>query len=996
MNFEALTCKLIRLPIKKAYDIYNMYTKEHELNFADSIHTSNILVEKVQTKRRIKEECYSKAFIALGLMSRMNNLIADEFFEEVKHYPMIVFMEVIGEFDDDQIKSILENYKEQLPSMIIETLILNLSESEQLSAVRKYQDLFDVKTEMFELFYNCLSKDSQEVLKNRYPTEIKDDPLLDIQNIKTESLKEELEKQKDKLTSVSMDDIVKCLLLKTHSNKEVEEILDILEIYKDRLHEISDQRFILLIGRLKKTFSSLASSERKERVLNMFYKLKDRFKTLGLEQTLEILDAKVDAYYQSIYGTEIIYELLDDAYENEGLHNYVNEVTKRELIKKHLANCNKNEYTLEDFERLVKKTTTTKPQKLIYDDYIEAMIACRQLMEKRIISDDNEYFIELRRKFIQVLNDKVEKDGTYTAPINFNGLFYRLIKSGTCTELVNINGLNYRQSQGKINFDDVVNVKTYKGLIYLSKVSELYNDVDYVTQYLTDEQVYRLNMSPIAKWRNKKIKEAQEKKESSGSEEDNTYFNFSANQERLALQLLLYFGKTKAEHIWFSGLEVTRMENIFDTIDYKSIKIDENGKAIVNEEILDFLFGRGSVTEKNSVINRIISGELSSFGQYIPEICNNYEKVKEACRGILTVTRVNNYFDKTELPIKLKPNQYNYRSSLKEMKTTSEPLLTKGIELCDKARQRKYSTIPKVKGKMGDFTYEILDMKSPKALEVGYLSHCCFTVNGVSHSALEHSMASKNGRTFVVYYKGRFLTQSWIWRNGDVVCFDSVEAGSDTHGAYTDNINLVDVYKTAATEILDISERTESEEERVKVVTVGNSDFNFNNLESVQGETPRPQERDVYVYDSDYQYVLNGTMPSDPRYEAVPAMYKDPRKKVYVSLDILKESTDELDQALLRVDSIKYDATGNEEPTDLNTINQLLVGEDWYIKVNKSGEIEAEIINEDQDAVNECKKYAEILGIRFEIDVQEMQNGNNLSKEDVVKQLRLTKLESRR
>ena len=27
-----------------------------------------------------------------------------------------------------------------------------------------------------------------------------------------------------------------------------------------------------------------------------------------------------------------------------------------------------------------------------------------------------------------------------------------------------------------------------------------------------------------------------------------------------------------------------------------------------------------------------------------------------------------------------------------------------------------------------------------------------------------------NGRTFVVYHKGKFLAQSWIWRNGDLLC----------------------------------------------------------------------------------------------------------------------------------------------------------------------------------------------------------------------------------
>ena len=52
-----------------------------------------------------------------------------------------------------------------------------------------------------------------------------------------------------------------------------------------------------------------------------------------------------------------------------------------------------------------------------------------------------------------------------------------------------------------------------------------------------------------------------------------------------------------------------------------------------------------------------------------------------------------------------------------------------------------------------------------KEIDYAKLHMFCFVVDGISHSALEHSMTSQNGRTFVVYYKNRFLTQSWIWRN---------------------------------------------------------------------------------------------------------------------------------------------------------------------------------------------------------------------------------------
>jgi len=148
-------------------------------------------------------------------------------------------------------------------------------------------------------------------------------------------------------------------------------------------------------------------------------------------------------------------------------------------------------------------------------------------------------------------------------------------------------------------------------------------------------------------------------------------------------------------------------------------------------------------------------------------------------------------------------------------------LLYEAIGLCKDARSRENSSIPKVEGRLGDFTYRILNLDDPLAVAVGYLSHCCFVVQGISYSALKHSMQSSNGRTFVVYYQGKFLTQSWVWRNGDVICFDSVEAGSAQHGMYKDDIKLVDVYQQAAREMLYISAHTEDELQKIKVVTVG-------------------------------------------------------------------------------------------------------------------------------------------------------------------------------
>ena len=84
MNFEILLSKLLRLPLNKALDIYNEYLKNNQDNFANNLRASNLLMEKTQTRKRIKDECFETALMALAFMSQKKNQLADMMLEETK------------------------------------------------------------------------------------------------------------------------------------------------------------------------------------------------------------------------------------------------------------------------------------------------------------------------------------------------------------------------------------------------------------------------------------------------------------------------------------------------------------------------------------------------------------------------------------------------------------------------------------------------------------------------------------------------------------------------------------------------------------------------------------------------------------------------------------------------------------------------------------------------------------------------------------------------
>ena len=534
-------------------------------------------------------------------------------------------------------------------------------------------------------------------------------------------------------------------------------------------------------------------------------------------------------------------------------------------------------------------------------------------------------FLELREKFSNDLINRCEKDGTYLDNISLNGIFYRLAK-------------------GTMPFDKVYMAKTYKGLIYLTKAGRLIDNADYITNFLTDEQLVKLNISPVIKWKNSLKR--------TNTNADNLSF-----VERMGIQLLCYFGKERAKYLLESNMRGNRMENLFDGLNYENISINDDGTPNINEELISFIFGKGMMKELNSVINRMIRGEIPEFERNFTEFCNTFDEVKKSCNGVLSVKRVVKHFEDVDLPIDLKPDEVMFKPALKEMNTSDSTLLSEAIGLCKDARNREYSTIPKVEGKIGDFTYEILDLDNPMSVAVGYLSHCCFVVRGISYSALKHSMQSINGRTFVVYYKGQFLTQSWVWRNGDVICFDSVEAGSPSHGMYRDEINLVDVYKKAAREMLYTSQEFEDDIQQVKAVTVGKSDYTFRNLERVEIDPPRPLEKNVYVYDSDTQHILAGSMPDNPRYGVVGAQYKDKRKKVVLINDVRNTDIDKLDEVAININSLRYQLTGEEEPIDYNDYNKIISGDGWFILLKRDGSVASGLLKKDEESSKEYNAY---------------------------------------
>lgn len=939
MNYLILFNRMLMVPFEEAIKLLDEYREKFEFKtLAEQQKLLNILAYKEEVVESVRKDVIQEAAFAYAFMSRGNDYMARCAFDNMKKFPMGLWIESLRFLDSKAIMDLLNNFYADLTPELMIMFITNLSEELQLEAIDKYQGVLESDDSSLIRLYYSVSDKGREKLRGYFPDKVgQEDILLKAKELDEKEALEMILNKKDNLFETDADEFVNFVLLKftKGSNYEV-----IIKNFKELIEKSSNEKFELFFTRFNYLkFYKRSNEDDKDYFrkgldaystdLEMFKLFKNKFRELGIERTLSLFN-KEENYNVNKFSVEVILEFLDITYQDSDISKYINDETIEELIRRFTEKCREKDYTVEDLEQLIKNIGKDDKTKLIYDDYIGAIVACGKLLKEKIIDDKNPLFIELREKFSKDLISRCEKDGTYTDNISLNGIFYRLTK-------------------GSMPFEVVYMTKKYKGLIYLTKCGQLMENADYVTNFLTDEQLVKLNISPVIKW-NKTVKRK-------NTNADNLSF-----VTRMGLQLLCYFGKDKAKYLLESDMQGNLMENLFDGLKYNEIIIKDDGTSQVNEELIGFLFGYGRMKETNSIINKTIRGELLDFRKYFSEFCNEYASVKKACNGVLSVKRIVNFFNEVELPIKLKPDEVGFKQALGEMNTINEERLKEAIGLCKDARERKFSTIPKVSGEFGNFRYEILDLDDPLAVAVGELSHCCFVVKGISYSALKHSMQSKNGRTFVVYYNGKFLTQSWVWRNGDVICFDSVEAGSPVHGMWEDDIKLVDVYKIAADEMLRKSREYEDEVQQVKVVTVGKADYIFKDLDSFKGNVPRPLEENVYVYDSNSQKILAGSVPKNIRYGDVGAQYFDDRKRPIIINDFEHADPDEADTVLLNVSALRYRVHQIEERLDLCEYAKIYSGDGWYILVGLDGNIEDGKVKNDIETDEEYYNYLKKAG----------------------------------
>lgn len=478
-------------------------------------------------------------------------------------------------------------------------------------------------------------------------------------------------------------------------------------------------------------------------------------------------------------------------------------------------------------------------------------------------------------------------------------------------------------------------------------------------------------------------------------------FNIS-NESKMALVELAYcFGVFDKEHAEVRGkmkdmADVTEEERrsgqVFDFQKRVQAILDMVHEGKLNDENLHMMFDGTNMKFDPAFYRFFIDNRDDILANIdvmwkIPYIQKAMPRIMEKFRGnIPTVEQCERYFSAITLE---KIEEGNEKlAELCLLAGVPQDTFEGYQELYHQQKQRdKESTIPQLQGK----NYEILSLTDPETLVIGEggFSRCCQSLDGAGSECMKHSATSQNGRLVVLRDdEGRFIAQSWMWRNGNVVCFDSIEANAIEKNTTAEQNEYVDLirstYRKMAKDIIakteeevnrfkeekqeeiakeDISEerrrqKLEQLEEvcegsRVKRVTVGRGywpisekiveDFSDKEVDTSSGRVT-PREHVSYIADSNVQYVLaevedvkESGIKTDSATVAV--KYRDVRRvkiekgediqndTIYKIKQIESEAHKNQMQEMGSASSI-YDIANIYETSPKNL--RIIHGEDWY------------------------------------------------------------------
>lgn len=495
--------------------------------------------------------------------------------------------------------------------------------------------------------------------------------------------------------------------------------------------------------------------------------------------------------------------------------------------------------------------------------------------------------------------------------------------------LQSINQNLNRYIRGGLEYEDLAEI--YYSVMFnphYSRIVSLARTGNYDLQHLTVNQIANINI--------KNAKQIIELAKQRYNDQE-----FDLNMNSTLYKMYIIFGKQRTMELIegkYGEISLSQLETIINNVDIDNYQIiQKNAEPNYDKyqaALISFLFASG-VNDINANIKKILSGEISSEQIPLTRLINEWKLYYDFLGGNVTISNLINLMD--DLEVVLPPNEKEINNTIKLFGIQHKDNIASTYK---KMQQRVSSTIPKIKGFVGEYEYEMLDLVDPIQMNVGDTTHCCFTFGGAAEDALMHACINQDSRIFVIKKDGEIVAQSWVWRNGNTICFDDIEIAGVS---FKNASKFLQAYEQASKEIINISQQKEPEDKKIQLVTIGrkNSKIELRGTNLECEKLPLPINRNIYT-DADEEQVIVATSDDyeKPLEYDVDAIYKDERKKV-IAVDPQQSSQESIEILNQHIDKINY-SIDPERFKGCNSCEDytfVMYGFDWFIGITVDGNI---------------------------------------------------------
>ena len=433
--------------------------------------------------------------------------------------------------------------------------------------------------------------------------------------------------------------------------------------------------------------------------------------------------------------------------------------------------------------------------------------------------------------------------------------------------------------------------------------------------------------------------------------------------EVYVLKLMMLVGYKRAEYILNIDSNIETLHHLVGNISVNNIKMDDDGNPIVDNKFINLLFK----DKDHNRVRLMLENKDSELYKYFPRIINEWEAIKLSNKN-KSLKEVIEFLKNGGV---LVPDKYYRLDGLFNLIGRTNELVLETFNLHDEMLKRIETSIPRIKGNVNGYEYEVLRYDDMEGLTVGNATDCCFTVRGVSRTSLRHALTSRNGRILTVKKDGQLLAHSWVWRNGNVLCLDNIEISK--------KIKVVDffnVYEQFADAIVEESRKYEGEESISNVLIGGDATGNKYQgvgkytcyVKNVISNHPKaiypmnlvsPIEEGLYSDAKNYQWLIKGK--GDFSLYQSSYGYMDERKEI-IEYDTNKKDDWDLIKLLNRkVNSFRPMASEYDDKLDIRSYSKVYCGEDFCVLIDKKGNIEKYIQSNDSRAYKEMENIIKNL-----------------------------------